>query len=144
MNAILHGYNMARAMLRLHRVGWHAACLFYRAKPVRKELVKSQQLKAVIFMQSGVFKPYADVSTDILIFGLDDVLFHDMRTDGFSLDGECISAKANNIPNIIVWFHSLADTPNQGASSVHQPDHCGVERSEKRLHQRREILEEIV
>ena len=61
-------------------------------KSIRKELVENQQLQAVISMPSGVFKPYAGVSTAILFFtktnsgGTDKVWFYDMQADGFSLD----------------------------------------------------------
>jgi type I restriction enzyme M protein len=61
-------------------------------KDLRKILVEDQKLDAVISMPSGVFKPYAGVSTAILLFtktnsgGTDDVWFYDMRADGFSLD----------------------------------------------------------
>lgn len=61
-------------------------------KAIRKELVENQQLQAVISLPSGVFKPYAGVSTAILIFtktnsgGTDTVWFYDMKADGFSLD----------------------------------------------------------
>ena len=61
-------------------------------KNIRKELVENQQLQGVISMPSGVFKPYAGVSTAILLFtktnsgGTDKVWFYDMQADGFSLD----------------------------------------------------------
>ncbi len=61
-------------------------------KNIRKELVENQQLRAVISIPSGVFKPYAGVSTAILIFtktnsgGTENVWFYDMKADGFSLD----------------------------------------------------------
>jgi type I restriction enzyme M protein len=61
-------------------------------KSIRKELIENQQLQAVISMPSGVFKPYAGVSTAILFFtktnsgGTDKVWFYDMQADGFSLD----------------------------------------------------------
>jgi type I restriction enzyme M protein len=61
-------------------------------KNIRKELVENQQLQAVISMPSGVFKPYAGVSTAILLFtktnsgGTDNVWFYDMKADGYSLD----------------------------------------------------------
>ena len=61
-------------------------------KGIRQELVENQKLDAVISMQSGVFKPYAGVSTAILIFtktnsgGTDNVWFYDMKADGKSLD----------------------------------------------------------
>jgi type I restriction enzyme M protein len=59
---------------------------------IRKMLVEDQKLQAVISMPSGVFKPYAGVSTAILFFtktnsgGTDQVWFYDMKQDGFSLD----------------------------------------------------------
>ena len=58
---------------------------------IRKELVENHQLQAVISMPSGVFKPYAGVSTAIMIFtktgagGTDNVWFYDMKADGYSL-----------------------------------------------------------
>lgn len=61
-------------------------------KKIRKILVEEQRLDAVVSMPSGVFKPYAGVSTAILIFtktnsgGTDDVWFYDMQGDGYSLD----------------------------------------------------------
>lgn len=61
-------------------------------KSIRKMLVEDQKLDAVISMPSGVFKPYAGVSTAILLFtktnsgGTEDVWFYDMQADGFSLD----------------------------------------------------------
>jgi type I restriction enzyme M protein len=59
---------------------------------MRKKLVEEQKLEAVISMPSGVFKPYSNVSTAILLFtktnsgGTDNVWFYDMKADGYSLD----------------------------------------------------------
>ena len=61
-------------------------------KSIRQEIVENNKLEAVISMPSGVFKPYAGVSTAILIFtktgagGTDKVWFYDMKADGKSLD----------------------------------------------------------
>lgn len=61
-------------------------------KSIRKEIVENNKLEAVISMPSGVFKPYAGVSTAIMIFtktgtgGTDNVWFYDMTADGKSLD----------------------------------------------------------
>ena len=61
-------------------------------KGIRQEIVEHHKLDAVISMPSGVFKPYAGVSTAILIFtktgngGTDKVWFYDMKADGLSLD----------------------------------------------------------
>ncbi len=80
---------------------------------IRKELVDGQRLQAVISMPSGVFKPYAGVSTAILIFtktnngGTDKVWFYDMQADGYSLDDKRSAIDANDIPDIINRFHHL-------------------------------------
>ena len=82
-------------------------------KAIRKEIVENQRLEAVISMPSGVFKPYAGVSTGILIFtktghgGTDDVWFYDMTADGFSLDDKRTEIKDNDIPDIISRFKNL-------------------------------------
>lgn len=83
-------------------------------KALRKELVENQQLKAVISMPSGVFKPYAGVSTAILVFtktnagGTDKVWFYDMKADGYSLDDKRNPIEQNDIPNVIERFHNPA------------------------------------
>ena len=82
-------------------------------KALRKELVENQQLRAVISMPSGVFKPYAGVSTAVLIFtktnagGTDKVWFYDMKADGFSLDDKRSPIPQNDIPDIIDRFKHL-------------------------------------
>ena len=64
-------------------------------------------------MPSGVFKPYAGVSTAILVFtktgagGTEKVWFYDMKADGFSLDDKRNPVKENDIPDIIERFHHL-------------------------------------
>ena len=82
-------------------------------KAIRKEIIENNRLQAVISMPSGVFKPYAGVSTAILVFtktgtgGTDDVWFYDMEADGFSLDDKRDPIEANDIPDIIKRFHNL-------------------------------------
>ena len=84
-------------------------------KDIRKEIVENQRLEAVISMPSGVFKPYAGVSTAILIFtktehgGTDNVWFYDMTTDGFSLDDKRAVVADNDIPDIIQRFRNLEE-----------------------------------
>ncbi|MBT6564467.1 MAG: SAM-dependent DNA methyltransferase, partial [Candidatus Scalindua sp.] len=74
---------------------------------LRKMLVENQKLEVVISMPSGVFKPYAGVSTGILIFtrtdsgGTDEVFFYDMQADGYSLDDKRDPIKENDCPDII-------------------------------------------
>ena len=83
-------------------------------KAIRKELVENQRLEAIISMPSGVFKPYAGVSTGILIFtktghgGTDQVWFYDMQADGFSLDDKRAAISDNDIPDIIKRFADRA------------------------------------
>ena len=82
---------------------------------IRQELVDKQQLKAVISMPSGVFKPYAGVSTAVLIFtktnsgGTEKVWFYDMKADGFSLDDKRTPISDNDIPDIIKRYHDAAN-----------------------------------
>ena len=82
-------------------------------KAIRKELVDGNRLEAVISMPSGVFKPYAGVSTGILVFtktghgGTDKVWFYDMTADGFSLDDKRTPVGENDIPDITARFHDL-------------------------------------
>ena len=80
---------------------------------LRKELVENHTLRAVISMPSGVFQPYAGVSTAIIIFtktgagGTDKVWFYDMQADGYSLDQKRTQIADNDIPDIIARFHNL-------------------------------------
>ena len=108
--------------VRMLKVGGRCACivpdgvLFGSSnahKAIRQEIVDHQRLEAVISMPSGVFKPYAGVSTAILIFtktghgGTDNVWFYDMTADGFSLDDKRSPIKENDIPDIIERFKNL-------------------------------------
>lgn len=108
--------------VRMLKTGGRCACivpdgvLFGSSKAhkdIRKAIVEEQRLEAVIFMPSGVFKPYAGVSTAILIFtktghgGTDKVWFYDMKADGRSLDDKRSEVKENDIPDIIARFKNL-------------------------------------
>lgn len=79
---------------------------------IRKEIVDNQQLRAVISMPSGVFKPYAGVSTAVLVFtktnsgGTDKVWFYDMKADGYSLDDKRSPISDNDIPDVVTRFHN--------------------------------------
>ena len=81
-------------------------------KALRQVIVEEQKLDGVISMPSGVFRPYAGVSTAVLLFtktnsgGTDNVWFYDMKADGFSLDDKRTPLDGgkhenNNIPDII-------------------------------------------
>ena len=80
-------------------------------KQIRKEIIDNHKLEAVISMPSGVFKPYAGVSTAILVFtktgagGTDQVWFYDMKADGYSLDDKRQPIEENDIEDIIKRFH---------------------------------------
>ncbi len=96
-------------------------------KQMREEIIANHKLNAVISMPSGVFKPYAGVSTAVLFFtktnsgGTDQVWFYDMKADGFSLDDkraplgasspeggeEGVGHEQNNIPDIISRYKNL-------------------------------------
>ena len=108
--------------LRMLKTGGRCACivpdgvLFGSSKAhqsIRKELIENHQLRAVISMPSGVFKPYAGVSTAVLVFtktgagGTDKVWFYDMKADGLSLDDKRTEVKENDIPDIIARFQNL-------------------------------------
>ena len=84
-------------------------------KSIRKEIVENHRLEAVISMPSGVFKPYAGVSTAVMIFtktgagGTDKVWFYDMQNDGYSLDDKRTQLDSSDIPDIVARFHSLKE-----------------------------------
>ncbi|PDM39734.1 MULTISPECIES: class I SAM-dependent DNA methyltransferase [unclassified Geobacillus] len=107
--------------LRILKTGGRCACivpdgvLFGSSKAhkdIRKEIVENHKLEAIISMPSGVFKPYAGVSTAIMIFtktgvgGTDHVWFYDMKADGYSLDDKRTPIEDNDIPDIIARFHN--------------------------------------
>ena len=109
--------------LRMLKVGGRCACivpdgvLFGSSKAhkaIRQAIVDENHLEAVISMPSGVFKPYAGVSTAILVFtktghgGTDKVWFYDMTADGFSLDDKRTPVNENDIADIIARFKNLA------------------------------------
>lgn len=84
-------------------------------KMLRRTLVEDQKLDAVVKLPSGVFRPYAGVSTAVLFFtktdsgGTDDVWFYDVRADGFSLDDKRSPLEANDLPDVLHRWQNLAD-----------------------------------
>jgi type I restriction enzyme M protein len=104
------------AILRLLKVGGRTAVvvpdgvLFGASKAhkgLRKLIVEDQKLEAVVTLPNGVFRPYAGVSTSILIFtktnsgGTDRVWFYSLLSDGYSLDDKRIPVDENDIPNLL-------------------------------------------
>jgi len=92
---------------------------------IRKKLIDNQKLEAVISMPSGVFKPYAGVSTAILIFtktnsgGTDKVWFYDMQNDGFTLNDNRTPIEENDIPDIIKSFKNRHNEDNTDRKAKH-------------------------
>lgn len=106
-------------MLRMLKIGGRCAVIIPDGvlfgsskahKQIRQTLIEKHKLEAVISMPSGVFKPYAGVSTAIVVFtktnngGTDNVWFYDMQADGYSLDDKRSEIKDNDIPDIIERF----------------------------------------
>jgi type I restriction enzyme M protein len=109
-------------MLRLLKAGGRCAVivpdgvLFGSSKAhlkLRKEIIDNHRLEAIISLPAGVFKPYAGVSTGIMIFtktgtgGTDKVWFYDMQADGFSLDDKRTKIDADDIPDVIKRWHNI-------------------------------------
>ncbi len=113
--------------LRMLKIGGRCACIvpngvLFRSnskayQQLRRELVEKHKLEAVIYMPSGVFKPYSGVSTAILVFtktgagGTDDVWLYNMEGDGYTLDDKRDPDEAHNdIPDILTrWAHRDAE-----------------------------------
>jgi type I restriction enzyme M protein len=109
--------------LRLLKIGGRAAVivpdgvLFGSSnahKSIRKTLIENHKLDGVVSMPSGVFKPYAGVSTAVIIFtkvgvekdGTDHVWFYDMKADGLSLDDKRQPVEDNDIPDLLEKWHN--------------------------------------
>ncbi|TDR31053.1 type I restriction-modification system subunit M [Hydromonas duriensis] len=111
-------------ILRMLKIGGRCAVIvpdgvlfgaFNAHKQLREQLLAHNKLDAVISMPSGVFKPYAGVSTAVLIFtktgsaDTDNVWFYDMQADGYSLDDKRAVVSEDNIPDIISRFKTRLD-----------------------------------
>jgi type I restriction enzyme M protein len=88
-------------------------------KDIRREIVENHRLEAIISMPSGVFKPYAGVSTAVIVFtktgggGTNKVWFYDMQSDGYSLDDKRTALESSDIPDIVARFHALGPEENR-------------------------------
>lgn len=127
-------------MLRMLKTGGRAAVivpdgvLFGSSKAhvaVRQALIDGQKLEGVISMPSGVFKPYAGVSTAVLIFtktnsgGTDQVWFYDMQADGYSLDDkrtplDPAKPGTNDIPDVVARWHLRHEAGEQQRARTEQ------------------------
>lgn len=111
--------------LRMLKVGGRCACIvpngvLFRTnskayRQLRRELVEHQQLRAIVYMPSGVFKPYSGVSTAVLVFtktdagGTDQVWLYNMEGDGYTLDDKRDpDAAHDDIPDILQRWADLA------------------------------------
>ena len=86
-------------------------------------MIEKSQLKAVITMPSGVFKPYAGVATAILIFTkggeTDKVFFYDMQSDGYSLDDKRVKLEGyGDLQDIIKSYKKRATNSNNRSGNV--------------------------
>lgn len=112
--------------LRMLKVGGRCACIvpngvLFRTnskayRQLREELVEHQQLRAIIHMPSGVFKPYSGVSTAVLVFtktdagGTDKVWMYNMEGDGYTLDDKRDPDKdRDDIPDILSRWTNIGD-----------------------------------
>jgi type I restriction enzyme M protein len=108
--------------LRMLKTGGRCACIVpdgvlfgssVAHQAIRKKIIEENRMEAVISMPSGVFKPYAGVSTAVIVFtktghgGTGEVWFYDMKADGFSLDDKRSEVEQSDIPDIIARFHAI-------------------------------------
>ncbi len=110
--------------LRMLKLGGRCACIvpngvLFRTnskayRQLRKELVDNQRLEAIVYMPSGVFKPYSGVSTAVLVFtktdagGTDDVWLYNMEGDGYTLDDKRDpDPEHDDIPDILQRWANL-------------------------------------
>ncbi len=77
---------------------------------LRKMLIEKCELQAVVKMPAGVFKPYAGVSTAVLVFvkggSTERVWYYDMQADGYSLDDKRERIDANDIPDVLARWRA--------------------------------------
>lgn len=122
------------AIIKLLKVGGRAAIivpegvLFGASKPhkeLRRILVEEQKLEAIVKLPSGVFRPYAGVSTAILMFtktnsgGTERVWLYDMKSDGFTLDDKRNPTDTSDIPDILNRWR-LRETSERERTSADQ------------------------
>lgn len=104
-------------------------------KMARQMLLNDCELQGIISMPSGVFKPYAGVSTAVLIFvkggTTEKVWFYDMDADGYSLDDKRDKIEANDIPDIVTkWKHRKEMTENDRKSKFFWVNKAEIEKND--------------
>jgi type I restriction enzyme M protein len=92
-------------------------------RKIRELLLERCRLDSVVSMPSGVFKPYAGVSTAVLYFTkgepTKEVWFYDMENNGFSLDDKRTKIESNDIPDIIERFKNRKKEDNSDRRKKH-------------------------
>ncbi len=93
---------------------------------VRRKLIEENRLDAVVSMPAGVFRPYAGVSTAVLVFtkgsATERIWFYDMEHDGFSLDDKRQKVAENDIPDLLECWRNRRDakfTQKRARASPH-------------------------
>jgi len=130
-------------ILRMLKVGGRSATivpdgvLFGSSKAhvqLRQHLIDNNQLEAVISLPSGVFKPYAGVSTAIIIFSkggkTENVFFYDVKSDGFTLDDKRtkIGDGTGDLPDVLAKYQQWCDgTVEFGDRTAPSFEVCGEE-----------------
>jgi type I restriction enzyme M protein len=117
-------------ILRMLKIGGRAAVivpdgvLFGSSnahQQLREELIERNQLEAIISLPSGVFKPYAGVSTAIIVFTkggqTERVMFYDLAADGFSLDDKRTPIANNDLPDAINQWRAYQQLVVNNANS---------------------------
>ena len=84
---------------------------------IRKKIIEENCLEGVVSMPSGVFRPYAGVSTAVLLFtkggDTERIWFYDMEHDGYSLDDKRQKVAENDIPDVLDCWNHRWDTKFQ-------------------------------
>lgn len=79
-------------------------------RALRERLLSTTEVQAVVSLPSGVFKPYAGVSTAILVFvkggRTDRVWFYDVTADGYSLDDKREKVAASDLPDVLARWRA--------------------------------------
>jgi type I restriction enzyme M protein len=122
-------------------------------KELRKTLVEDQKLDAVVKLPSGVFKPYAGVSTAILFFtktndgGTDEVWFYDVQADGFSLDDKRNPVQVNDLPDVLERWKVHTTTERERArtekSFIVPKEEIAAQGYDLSINRYREIVHEV-
>ena len=90
---------------------------------LRKMLVDDNQLEAVISLPSGVFKPYAGVSTAVLVFTkggeTDQVFYYNVEADGLSLDDKRDKVEENDLPDMLARWQQREEEDNSDRTAKH-------------------------